>query len=295
MPAIWKVSIVTPCLNAERFIRETVESVLAQDYPQIEYLVMDGGSTDATLDILREYGNRLTVNSTKDAGQADAINRGFRRSTGEIFAWLNADDTYLPGAVSLAVRSLDEHPETAAVYGDALQVDEPGRVIGPYPTETFDRNRLNHTCFICQPACFLRREAFERAGMLNAGLHYALDYDLWIRLSRSQAMVRIPGTLATSRMHSASKTLGRRSRAYREAIDVAREHFGYAPYDWIYGYCSHLLDKRDQFFETSGFSIGKVALSLVLGTWWNRRQYRRFWRDWAAGVGIGHSGTRGNP
>src|ERR1700736_4205929 len=118
------VSIVTPCLNAVRFIARTVESVLEQDYPNVEYIVMDGGSTDGTLAILERYRDRLHCVSGRDGGVADAVNRGFLSSRGSIFAWLSADDTYLPGAISAVVRRFVSSPDLDVVYGEGLWIDE---------------------------------------------------------------------------------------------------------------------------------------------------------------------------
>src|SRR5580704_3967094 len=128
------VSIVTPCFNAARFIAETIESVLAQDYPRVEYIVMDAGSTDGTVDILKRYDRRLRWISQPDRGAPDAINRGFALSRGEIFTYLNADDVYLPSAVSTAVRSF--HGDV--VYGGAWWIDDAGARLAPYPVRDFD-------------------------------------------------------------------------------------------------------------------------------------------------------------
>src|SRR5208283_1258809 len=133
------VSIVTPCRNAARFIGETVRSVLDQDYPDVEYLIMDGASTDGTLDVLAPYRTRLGVVSAPDHGQADAVNRGFAQTCGAIFAFLNADDLYHAGAIRAAVEAFATHPEAAAVYGEARYIDESGRPVGKYPVEPFDR------------------------------------------------------------------------------------------------------------------------------------------------------------
>jgi glycosyltransferase involved in cell wall biosynthesis len=136
------VSIITPSLNQGRFIRDTIESVLSQEYPRLEYIIMDGGSTDDTLDILRSYGGRLIWRSAPDSGQAEAVNRGFRLAKGDILGRVNSDDTYLPGTVKAAVGHLAANTETAVVYGDAYYIDEKIAITGTYPTEDFSLSRL---------------------------------------------------------------------------------------------------------------------------------------------------------
>lgn len=226
------VSIITPSLNQGRFIRRTIESVLSQDYPRLEYLVMDGGSNDETLDILRGYGNRLTWRSAPDLGQADAVNSGFRLAAGEILGWVNSDDTYLPGAVRAAVEHLTAHPETAVVYGDAYYTGEHNTVVGTYPTEDFDLNRLAETCLICQPTAFIRRSALETLGMLDPALHYCMDYDLWIRLGRRVRIDRINRYLATSRRYLGTKSFAHREELFQEVYAVVQRSFGRVPPHW---------------------------------------------------------------
>ena len=274
------VSIVTPSYNMAAFLPETIESVLSQDYPHIEYTVMDGGSTDGTLDILKRYEKRLHYVSARDGGAADAINRGCRISRGPIFAWLNADDIYLPGAVSAAVREILAAPSAPAVYGNAYWVDVKGRIIRPYPTAPFDRDRFGVECYICQPAAFMRKSAFEEVEMLDASLQSAFDYDLWIRLSRLGRFVHSEQHWAASRMHGTSKTLGNRSEMYTECFGVLRRHYGYVPFVWVHSRCCYLLDKRDQFFEPLRPSFFKYLLSLPYGFWHNPRQLRRFAGEW---------------
>ncbi len=126
------VSVVTPCFNPGKHLAATIQSVLSQDYPHVEYLVMDAGSTDGTLDLLRSFGDRVRWISEPDHGQADAINRGFSRATGQILAWLNADDTYAPGAIGAAAKFLSEQPGVAMVYGNADFIDADGNLIGPW-------------------------------------------------------------------------------------------------------------------------------------------------------------------
>ena len=275
------VSIVTPCLNSERFVAQTVESVLGQDYPNIEYIVVDGGSTDATLCILDKYGSRLRYTSTPDGGAADAINKGFAQSRGSIFGWLGSDDTYLPGAIARAVGRLQEVPEAAAVYGEAVWIDEHDEVLGRYPTEApFSPAMLERECSICQPACFLRREAFEGVGCLDGSLRFAFDYDLWIRLSHEYSFSAVPECLARSRMHRGTITLGQRKQVLEENMRLLRRHFGYVPVNWIYGYLSFLRDGRDQFFYPLRHSPLVYLGALAVGTWHNARHPWRYWCEW---------------
>ena len=179
------VTIVTPSYNQGRFIEETILSVLNQDYPRIEYIIMDGGSTDQTLDILRKYTGRLTWHSEKDNGQSDAINKGLRLAKGEILAYLNSDDTYLPGAITRAVRYLTaKNPDSPLVYGEGYHITAEGTIIERYPTEPFDFQHLAETCFICQPTTFWKRDVMETIGLFDENLHYAMDYDYWIRVAK---------------------------------------------------------------------------------------------------------------
>jgi glycosyltransferase involved in cell wall biosynthesis len=275
------VSIVTPSLNAAKFIEQTIESVLAQDYPHIEYIVMDGGSTDGTREVLDRYCGRLQYTVQQDAGTADAVNRGFLRSRGEVFSWLSADDVYLPGAVSLAAARFCAEPEAAVVYGEGNWIDDHSRVLGRYPTRTpYDATMFASECCVCQPACFIRREAFEGSGMLDPKLHSAFDYDLWIRLARDHRFSPVPEYLASSRMHRANKSLGERRLMFEESITLLRRHYGYVPVTWVYGYLSFLRDRRDQFFEPLRPSALTWAASLPAGGYYNRACPWRYLKEW---------------
>jgi len=276
------VAVVTPSYEMAGFLAETIDSVLAQDWPHVDYLVMDGGSRDGTRELLESYGERIRWVSEPDGGQADAVNRGFERTDGAAFTFLNADDVYRPGALRRAVEGLASNPGAGAVYGDADYVDERGETVRPYPVRDFDRERLMHECFVCQPAAFVRRDAWRDCGGLDSSLHYALDYDLWIRLSERMPLVRIPGTLATSRMHRDNKTLGQRVRLYRESVKVVKRHFGYVPMTWLEQYARRLVDGVDQFYEHSAPSRRSRAAALALGLRHNPTQPHRFWRDWQA-------------
>jgi glycosyltransferase involved in cell wall biosynthesis len=203
------VSIVTPSFNQGAYIESTIRSVLDQDYPQIEYLVIDGGSTDGTLDILRRYEGRLTWISEPDDGQADAINKGWRRSQGHIVAWLNSDDIYYPGAIRLAVAGLRSDPDAAGIYGDCDYIDATGHVLGQHCTAPWDM--VNVFCHlgasIPQQSTFLRREAVEAVEYLDRSLHMAMDLDLWLKLGLRFSMRHIPSRLAGFRIHQNSKTV----------------------------------------------------------------------------------------
>lgn len=202
------VSIVTPSFNQGRFIASAIDSVLVQDYPNIDYLVVDAGSTDETLDLLAGYGSRLRWISEPDGGQADGIDKGIRRTTGEIVGWLNADDLYVPGAVSRAVEAFASHPTVAGVYGGADYIDETGAFIGRCThIEPFDLCRLIDVLdFIVQPATFFTRAAYLAAGGLDNSLHYCLDYDLWIKMGRAAPLHHVGETLAHVRLYPDTKT-----------------------------------------------------------------------------------------
>ncbi len=286
MPATWEreplVTIVTPCLNAERYLEQTILSVLDQDYPRIEYIVMDGGSSDGTLDILKKHEGSLRWQSAKDRGTADAVNRGFALGEGEILGFLNADDLYYPQAVSTAVRRLRENPDAAGVYGDAWWIDRNGIRIAPYPVREFDRALLERECFICQPSSFFRRGAYESVGGLDPGFNLTFDYEFWLRLTRTFSLLRIEDTLADSRMHPANKTLSQRDAVFRETFQVLKRNCGYVPFQWIYSYLCFRGDARDQFFEPLRPSIPRYLESLPIGLWMNPAAMGRYVAEWAA-------------
>lgn len=284
------VSVVTPCLNAVRYIEETIQSVLAQDYPHVEYLVVDGGSTDGTLGLVAKYRDRLRCHSGPDRGVADGVNRGFRLSSGSIFAWLSADDVWLPGAVSKAVGAMLEQPEQAAVYGDAAWVDRDGGLLGNYPTQPFDAALLARQCFISQPAAFLRSEVFAEVGMLDPELRYTFDYELWMRIARIHSMRKIDGRLALARMRRDNISLGQRRQVFEETMAILSRHYGYVPFSWVYSYACYRIDGRDQFFEPLQPSAGKFLLSLPMGLRRNPRHPFRFLAEWAGQMSLGGLG-----
>lgn len=274
------VSIITPTYNMAKYLTETIESVLSQDYPNIEYIVVDGASTDGSLDILERYQGRLRYFSEPDRGPSDAAWKGFRQARGEIFAWLNADDTFLPGAVRKGVEYFQAHPETDVVYGEGWWIDESGATIGRYPTLPFDAKVLERDCFICQPASFIRATAYRRCE-LDPSVNRSFDYDLWIRMAKAGIRFdAIPQYLANSRMHTGAKTIYERDSVFQASMDLLKRHYGYIPLPWIFGYTAYRLDHRDQFFEPLRYNAWKYLASLPVGLWYNRGKPLRFMTEW---------------
>lgn len=252
-----KFSIVTPSYNQGAFLAETVESVISQEGDfTIDYIIVDGGSSDNSVDIIKRYGALLQNGgwpvkcqgitcrwvSESDRGQVDALMKGFRLAHGEILAWLNSDDTYLPGALQTAATFFRDNPETGLMYGDANYYDASGASIGSYRTAAFDLDTLAYANIICQPAAFFRRAVFEAVGGLDETLHFAMDYDLWIRIGRRFSCQYIPRLLATYRLHESSKTVNAATLISNseDSLAVARRHFAWAPLTRVYTAC-HIL------------------------------------------------------
>jgi glycosyltransferase involved in cell wall biosynthesis len=202
------VTIVTPSFNQGEFIADAIDSVLTQDYPAIDYVVMDGGSTDRTLEVLRGYGDQVRWTSGPDGGQAEAIHRGFLAGKGTYLAWLNSDDRLTPGAVTAAVDELQANPDAALVYGKGEYIDRAGRLIGPcVDIEPWNYRRLlDATDFLLQPATMFRRDAYLAVGGLDPALDYAMDYELWIRLGARYPVRYLPRVLAQARLYGETKT-----------------------------------------------------------------------------------------
>lgn len=202
------ISIITPSYNMGHFIEQTIQSILSQNYEPLEYIVMDGGSTDGTLDILRKYEDRLTWYSEPDKGQADAINKGFRRAKGDVLGWLNADDIQFPGALHTVAEYFEKHPEAQFIYGNAHAMDGDGvdQGIRTHVQACNFETLLGFGDFIVQPAAFWRSELWRETGELNAKWRYVLDYEFWIRAAQNHELHYIPQALASERIYSEAKT-----------------------------------------------------------------------------------------
>jgi len=227
-----KITIVTPVLNGAQFIRETVDSVLAQrgDF-ELEYIVRDGGSTDGTLDILREYGGRVRVVSAKDGGPAAAINAGMAEATGDILAWLNADDVYESGALQKVADFFLRHPQKKWCYGRCGIMDENGREIRRPVTWyknligwTYSRNLLLCENYINQPATFWRCELWQACGSLSMEYKAAFDYDLWLRMAEIGRPAHLHARLARFRRHAVSISENFVALQFAEEASIAAAH-----------------------------------------------------------------------
>lgn len=253
-------TIVTPSYNQGRYLAQTIESVLDQEGDfTIDYVICDGGSKDDSVAIIERYaqgrplkcrGITYRWRSEKDRGQTDAIRKGFAMATGDVVAWLNSDDTYLPGTLATVAREIAGRD---FVYGKSQFIDEHGKVIGKYPTEPFDADRFAAFNFIAQPSTFFTRAALEAVGGPEASLHYCMDYDLWIRLSHRFALHYVPEFLSTFRLHDESKTV---SPAHalanqKETLDAVVKYFGWAPLNRVYAYARELVRTKTSLGDRS--------------------------------------------
>ncbi len=264
-------SIITPSFNQGAFIERTVLSVLSQNGPALEYVVMDGGSHDDTLTILQKYDGRLRWISEKDGGQADAINRGIQTTSGDLIGWLNSDDIYYPGALQAVADCFNANPDLDVVYGQADHIDLRDRPIEPYPTEPWDFRRLFGRCYICQPATFIRRRVVERFGLLDPNLQYCMDFEYWLRLGAAGARFGfLERKLAGSRMYPENKTMRARLEVHAEINDMFKKRFGKVPNEYIFAYAHILTSKKfDRIRQRRQFRFTFGCQSLVAARRWN--------------------------
>jgi glycosyltransferase involved in cell wall biosynthesis len=222
------VSIVTPSYNQAAYLEAAMASVFAQTYPRIEYILIDGASTDGSAAIIQSHAARLAYSvSEPDRGQTDAINKGFAKATGKYFAWLNADDLLLPTAVAEAVAFLESHPEVGLVYGDADFIDAAGQVIGRFDARQTDYRRLRQGfVHIPQQAAFWRADLWHQVAPLDPGFSFAMDYDLWVRIAKISQLHYLTRLWAQFRLHLDSKTLQNDMRGWEDMLKVHRREGG---------------------------------------------------------------------
>ena len=222
---------MTPSYNQGKYLEQTIRSVLEQDYARIEYMVVDGTSTDNSVEIIKKSEGRDGIIppllhkidwwvSEKDSGQGEAINKGFAQASGEIIAWLNSDDYYLPGTISAVVNIFKETPDVLLVYGDMLAVDEHGQTINVLKYKQLSLQDLLCFQIIGQPSVFFRRAAFENTGGLDTTFHFLLDHHLWIRIAQRGKILYVPQTWAAARYHADAKNRARAAEFGREAFRI---------------------------------------------------------------------------
>lgn len=223
-----RVTLVMPSLNQVRFLEEAILSVLNQRYPNLEFLLMDGGSTDGSLDIIRKYGEQITYwESEPDRGQAHAINKGWTRATGKYVGWLNSDDLLTPGSLMEAVLSLENQPTAEMLYGDLIRIDEQGKPLGVYRYHDFDPLlTIIRGDDIGQAGSLARKAFLDRTGYLDENLHFLLDKDLWLRITLAGGIIRhLSRPLALFRIHDEAKTQAGDPAAVEERYAINRRLF----------------------------------------------------------------------
>lgn len=227
-----KISIIIPSFNQAEYIERTLQSILQQEGDfQLECIVMDGGSTDGTVEILKSYDEQIQWVSEKDEGQADAINKGWKKATGDVIAYLNSDDTYEPGAFQKVVEYFQQHPDTMWLYGKCHVVDQNDKPMRKWITayknfllRKYSYNKLLAENFISQPATFLRRQLLEEVGYLDPKQHFVMDYEYWLRIGAKYAPGVVPSYLANFRWYPESKSGATFYRQFREELEVAKQY-----------------------------------------------------------------------
>jgi glycosyltransferase involved in cell wall biosynthesis len=219
-----RITIITPSFNQSKYLEKTIQSVLEQDYPDLEYIVLDGGSTDGSVEIIKKYADRIAFwESRPDHGQSDAINKGFRRATGDIVSWINSDDVYAKGAFARVAGYFADHPDDDMVYGDCDLINEDGEMYARERPGLFDLARFLERNYIPQPTVFLRRTSIEGDHLVDESFHYAMDYELWLRISGKHNIGYLPVTLARFRYHRASKTTAQIDKFAFERFLILRD------------------------------------------------------------------------
>ena len=223
-----KISIVTPSFNQGAYLEKTIRSVLLQGYPNLEYIIIDGGSSDQSVDVIKKYEQWIDFwVSEKDRGQSHAINKGLAKTSGELLGWLNSDDYYLPGALFKIARAYLEDTSAGAIYGQGHLVDETGAIIHIPKLVPVTRASLFAWCFgndFMQPSCFFTRKAWQASGPVDQSLIFALDVEFWIRIADRFTFKRIPDVLSISLSHPLAKTTSMLDKSHAELAQICMRH-----------------------------------------------------------------------
>ena len=274
-----KISIITPSFNQGKFIERTIKSVLNQNYSNFEYIVIDGGSTDETISILKKYNDKLTWISEPDSGQTSAINKGLRMSLGNIIAYLNSDDTYEPHTLKIISKYFADHPKTYFVYGEGRLIDCDDNEIGFYNTKTADYQSLASHCPISQPTTFMKRKIYEEIGEFNESYQFTMDYEYWIRVSKKFKLHYLKKLiLANARIHDDAKTSAFTSKLHLDAIKATKSFYDEVHPDWINNYINSFFARKES--NILYYPIMIVG-SFLLTMYWNKRfpnntQYQQY-------------------
>jgi len=224
-PKIPRISIITPSFNQGQFLEETIRSVLLQDYPAIEYIIIDGGSTDNSQAIIKKYKTKLAwFVSETDSGQSDAINKGLKKATGEFVAWINSDDIYTKDAISSAVDKLKSNPECGMVYSNVLSIDSKSSIFNAMLYGDWGIRELMQFNIIGQAGVFMRRKALEDVGLLDPNFHYLMDHHLWLKIALKYPIKHIDEFWAAARFHPAAKNIAHTEKFGTEAFRI---------YEWM--------------------------------------------------------------
>lgn len=258
-----KLTVITPSFMQGQFIERTILSVLSQQSEfKTEYLIYDGGSDDNTLEMLTKYHDQIKWVSKKDKGQAHAVNKGLKESTGDIIGWINSDDTYHPDAFKHVYNFFKKNPQANILYGLADHIDINDNFINQYPVKKFKFEQFLSQCFICQPAVFFRRKIVDKYGFLDESLNYCMDYEYWLRLmSFGEKFFFLNKKLAYSRLYKENKTLLDRRRVFKEICFMLKSKYQLIPELWFKGYINECFNFNLNFLKHNFF--GKYVYHLV--------------------------------
>ena len=260
MSADFIISFIIPSYQQGAHLKNCLDSIAEQGLPreQYEVLVYDGGSEDDTIELLNKHLLRPTWVSEPDRGQASAVNRGLQEAKGEVIAWINSDDYYLPGAIKKVLDFFNNNSEVEILYGDADIVNEDAHLLYPYPTEEWNFSHFADFCFICQPATFLRASLIKKFGLLDERLDCAIDYEYWLRIGKTQPLYYLKEKLACSRLYGDAKTLRMKTRSDAESLFVSRRHTGKWSDKWRVGLARHKTKDWMSLFPTNNDTIAQI-------------------------------------